>query len=126
MGGEFYIKKALDLSPITNRIIPVHKVSIFNSPITADDIILPTDIMASNPPCTFRIYCVFDTAGTLRIERTYGMVTVEEYLNSKAELVADCAYIFDVIVDEHESINLIYSVNATLIKLSIVELGVIA
>ena len=59
----------------------------------------------------------------MSVARTKEGVTVLEVLNGGDPLVAGAAYMFDVVVDEGESINLRYSVDATALKLSVVEVG---
>ncbi len=57
------------------------------------------------------------------MRRTKAGTTVSEELNAGSALTADAAYLFDVIVDEGETINLQYSVAATVLKLSVVEVS---
>jgi len=105
------------------------KVSLFNTAVTADTDIITAALVAGGvlsptyPPCLFRIYACFDTAGVLTLRRTSGGVTVSEQLNAGSNLEADAAYLFDVVVDSGETVNLRYSVNATLLKLSIIEIS---
>jgi len=51
-------------------------------------------------------------------------VTVSEQLNSGTALAANSAYMFDIIVEAGDTINIQYSVNATCICLKIVEIGI--
>jgi len=92
----------------------------FNESITAN-----TNIFSSFVTFDYtgiaRIYACFDTAGVLTVVRKRNNTTVTEQLNSGSNLVANAAYIFDIVVDDGEAINLRYSVNATVVKLGIYE-----
>jgi len=99
------------------------KGSVFNTSITANANIFSSDLSPTYTPCIFRIYCCFDASGVLTVRRTKNGVIVSEQLNSGSALVANAAYLFDIIVDEGESVNLQYSVNATCLKLSVIEIS---
>ena len=99
------------------------KGCVFNQPVSADTDIFDSDLEPTNPPCIFRVYACFDASGVLSVRRTKDGVTVSEQLNAGSALVANAAYLFDIIVDEGETINLRYSVNATCLKLSVVEIS---
>jgi len=106
---------------------PIIKASLFNTSVSANTNILSSDITPTNSPATFRIYATFDTAGVLSVMRTRSSTTVAEQLNGGSQLTAGAPYIFDIIVESGDSINLQYSVNATLLVLKIIEIpGVIA
>ncbi len=102
--------------------IPIKRFSEFNTSETADTDILSSDISPYTVPSYLRIYAVFDTAGVLSLMRTNGGTTVKEKLNSGNSLSADCAYVFDVVMDTGETYNLQYSVNATALKLILLEI----
>ena len=102
--------------------IPTKKDSKFNVSITANNDILSSDITPYTVPSYLRIYATFDTAGVLTLRRTNGGTTISENLNSGNSLVANAAYVFDVITDDEETYNLQYSVNATLLKLIVLEI----
>jgi len=99
------------------------KGSVFNTAITAGTNIFAQDLEPTYTPCIFRIYACFDASGVLTVRRTRAGVTVGEQLNSGSPLAANAAYIFDVPVDADETINLQYSVDATVLKLSVMEIG---
>jgi hypothetical protein len=44
-------------------------------------------------------------------------------LNSGSTLNANCLYAFDIAVESGESVNLQYSVNATVLELKVVEIA---
>ena len=101
----------------------IPKGSVFNTPISANTDIFSQSLEPTYTPCVFRIYACFAASGVLTVRRTKDGVTVSEQLNSGTALTANAAYLFDIIVDEGETINLRYSVNATCLKLSVVEVS---
>jgi len=103
------------------------KASALNSPITGGQDILPSPLAPSNLPlATFRIYACFSAAGTLTLRRTRSGGTVGEVLNiSEGLMGAGGAYIFEVIVEEGDTINLRYSVTCTCIRLIVGEVAVV-
>jgi len=106
----------------------ITKASVFNTVVTANTDILPSDLSPTRNPATFRIYACFSVGGVLTVRRTRGGVTVSEQLNSGTALAANSAYMFDIIVEiiveAGDTINIQYSVNATCICLKIVEIGI--
>lgn len=106
---------------------PLIKGDIFNTAITAATDIFSSDLSPSYASSIygtyFRIYVTFDTAGVLTVRRTKSGTTISEQLNSGANLNANSAYVFDVFMDENETMNLQYSVNATALKLTVKEIG---
>jgi len=119
--------KAVVLSKVLReqlgRESPELKRRLFNVAITANTNLFATDLSPTYKPCIFRIYACFDTAGVLTVRRTSAGVTVGEQLNAGTALTANAAYLFDIVVDGDETINLQYSVNATLLKLSVLEVS---
>jgi len=95
--------------------------SVFNAPVTANTNIFNTDLAPTRSPVLFRVYVAFDTVGVLSIIRRRGTVSVVEQLNSGNSLNANSAYIFDVIVEQGETINFQYSVNANCLVLKVIE-----
>jgi hypothetical protein len=97
------------------------KNSLFNTSIKANTDIFTTYLSPTNTPTIFRIYVCFDTSGFLTVRRKKGTVTVSEQLNSGTALVANAAYMFDVIVESAETVNLQYSVDATALCIKVCE-----
>lgn len=95
--------------------------SLFNTSITANTNIFSTGLSPTRSPVLFRIYAVFSASGVLSVVRTRGTTSVNEQLNSGNNLNANCAYIFDIVVEQGETINFQYSVNATCLVLKVVE-----
>jgi hypothetical protein len=95
--------------------------SLFNTSVTANTDILTTDLAPSKSPVLFRVYATFNASGVLSVVRKRGTTSVVEQLNSGNPLSANCAFMFDIIVEQGETINLRYSVNATCLVLKVVE-----
>jgi len=106
------------------RLTPVVKASIFNTSVSANTNIFSNNLTPTNSPTVFRIYATFSAAGTLTVKRTKSATTISETLNGGNALSANAAYIFDIIVESGETINLQYSVAATALVLKVIELPV--
>jgi hypothetical protein len=125
--GDFAKLQNLDLAlsalkdALTSKLTPILKGSIFNTSVATNTNIFSSDLSPTNSPTTFRIYACFDTGGVLTVRRTKAGVTVGEQLNGGTALTANAAYIFDIMVESGETINLQYSVNATALKLAVYE-----
>lgn len=105
--------------------IPAKRDSKFNESITANTDILSSDITPYTVPSYLRIYVTFDTSGILTLRRTNSGTTINENLvgeGTGGSLVENVPYIFDIVTDEGETYNLQYSVDATLLKLIILEI----
>jgi hypothetical protein len=89
---------------------PITKKNIFNTALPVGGANLwTTDITPGRAPGVFRIYITPSIAGVLSLARTSGGVTVTELLNAGTALVAGAAYIFSIVVNSNEYINLRYS-----------------
>jgi hypothetical protein len=115
-GDPYTAKKISDL------FRPILKGSVFNTLVTANTNIFASDLSPTNNPTTFRIYACFDTSGILTVRRTKAGITVSEQLNDGSALVANGAYMFDIIVESGETINFQYSVDATVIVFKVIEI----
>jgi len=123
IGPLSYLRMREALRKELGREAAEAKGSVFNTGVTANTNIFDSDLSPTYTPCIFRIYCCFNASGVLTVRRTKAEVTVSQQLNAGATLVANAGYLFDIIVDSGETINLQYSVNATCLKLSVVELS---
>jgi hypothetical protein len=99
------------------------KGSLFNTSIAANTNVFTTDLSPTYTPTTFRIYACFESSGVLTVRRKKGAVTVSEQLNSGTALVANAAYMFDILLESGETINLQYSVDATVICIKVCEVA---
>lgn len=98
------------------------KGRIFNTAIALNTDFFDPDLAPTNSPCTFRIYVVLDTAGVVSIQRTSAGVTVAEELNQAVALVLDCAYTFDILVHEDDTINIQTDTAAQILYCLVVEI----
>jgi len=105
------------------EIVPLVKGFVFNTAVGAGADIFATPLSPTNSPATFRIYACFDAGGIFTVRRTRNAVTVSEELNSGVALNANAAYIFDIIVQEGDTINLRHSVGATILYLIVIEIA---
>jgi hypothetical protein len=112
--------------PVYNFLKGYLKESIFNSNITADTDIFPNDLKPSlakyGNPSYFRIFACFDDSGVLSVVKTKDGVPIVMQLNSGNPLNANCLFAFDIVMDYEESMNLRYSVNATVKELKVLEI----
>lgn len=116
---------ALTLTATVTEESPVSKASVFNTAVAAATDILDTDLTCTRSPAHFRIYVAFDTAGVFSVQRTVGVVTVAEQMNAIGAavqaLVANAAYMFDILVETGDTINFQHSVGGQLLKMIVVE-----
>ncbi|MCM8802842.1 MAG: hypothetical protein NC827_06000 [Candidatus Omnitrophica bacterium] len=111
-----------EVKPIIVETKSILKGYAFNSPINANTNIFNIDLETAQENCVFRIYACLDTAGLLKIKRTRNTDYVFENLNEGNNLVANGAYIFDILVIKGDKINLQYSVNAKINTLIVIEI----
>jgi hypothetical protein len=109
------------LSDLTGALVPALKGSVFNTPVTANTDIFSPALSPTYSPTAFRIYACFNASGVLTVRRTRSATTVSEQLNSGTALNANAAYMFDIVVESGETINLQYSASATALKLAVLE-----
>jgi len=109
--------------------LPLLKGSAFNASVPTGDgtdaanNIFASDLEPTNSPTAFRIYVCFVSAGLLRVMRTSGITTVPEQLNGGTNLAAGAAYVFDIVVEIGDSINLQYSAGGTCRSLKVLEIA---
>jgi hypothetical protein len=120
-----YITPAKDdtLLSVKSFITPILKGSLFNTAISANTNMFASSLTPTYSPSLFRIYVCFNAAGVLSLMRTKDTTTVAEQFNAGNDLTANAAYLFDVLVEGGESINLQYSVAATALCVKVYEVG---
>jgi len=109
---------SVHLSSIKSRL----KGSLFNQSVTANTNFFASYLTPASPPCTFRVFACFNTAGVLSVVKRVGATEVVMQLNAGASLSANCLYAFDVAVAEGEEINFKYSVDATALDVKVLEI----
>ena len=118
----------VDISDDTTR-----QLGIVNSMAIVDAtfnsvVIAATDIFGGMLPIatgavTWRIYATFSAGGVLTVRRTIdSIVWISEDLNAGVALTPNAAYMFDIIVQSGEILDLRYSVNGTALVLKVVEI----
>lgn len=107
---------------MARKNIPIPKGNKFDSAITANTDIFGSNLIPSNTPALIRIMASFNAEGILNV-KIIGGTTVTLTLNDNIPLTANCVYIFDIIVDAPEAVNLQYSVNAQALKVSVIEVA---
>jgi len=117
MGDEQSIDKSL------KYLRPVEKANEHNTAETADTDILAAALSPTKLPCLFRIMVAFSATGVFKATITKTANTQTVSFNSGANLIADCLYIFDMLVHEGDTVNFKYSVDATLEVLRVQEIA---
>jgi len=107
---------------VISTVKPSLKASLFNQSVTANTNFFASYLIPASPPCTFRIFACFDTAGVLSVVKRVGTAEVEMYLNSGVALSERCLYAFDIAVASGEEINFKYSVDATALDVKVLEI----
>ena len=105
---------------------PLEKGRIFNTAVALATDFFAADLAPTHTPTTFRIYVALDTGGVLSVQRTSAAATVEEQLNSGAALIANCAYMFDILVHGNDTINLQTSGAAQILNCLVIEVPGVA
>ena len=82
--------------------------------------ILTTSYVATKV-VTLKIYCAFDAAGILNVQRTRDGSTVVENLNGSVNLFADSAYAFDIPVSDGDTVNFQYTIGCNLLTVKVFE-----
>jgi hypothetical protein len=103
---------------------PIARASLHNEAVTADTDILGSPAEPERTPCLFRVMACFDAAGALSTVITNGGDSQVVKLNSGNDLAASALYIFDLLIDEGDSVNFRYSVNANLKTLRVQEIDI--
>lgn len=108
------VKSSID--SVNSTLAPSLLASMFNQSVTAMTNVFPSSISIDSP-CVVRIYACFSASGRLFLVRTRGGTTITEILNSNNPLASSCAYIFDVMAEGGDQLNLMYEVNATALRI---------
>ena len=99
---------------ITRKAIPLEKAHIHDTAIAINTDFLATDLTITPvgpepetvyPPCLFRIMIAIDTAQVFRAHIDDGTTEVALEFNGGIALAAQSVYIFDILVNEDDSIN---------------------
>ena len=107
---------------VTRKAIPLEKAHIHDTAYTANADFLAADIEPSDPPCMFRIMVCLDTAAVFKVVVDDGSTEVDMEMNAGEQLVAQSAYIFDVLVHEDDTINFEADQNVQIEKFIVQEI----
>ena len=125
MSSPWYEKIIIVGGSVAPFLPPEQKATFFNLVVGPAVDILAADIAPTNTPARFRIYVAFNAAGIFSVQRRQGGVTVAEQMNAIGNavqpLVANCGYMFEILVDAGDTINFQHSVGATVLKLIVME-----
>ena len=101
------------LSTIASKALltPLEVASQHGVAETANIDILPSDITPTNTPCLFRIMVMLETAGVFSAILKSGAVSKTLKLNAGNSLLANCAYMFDILVHSGDTVNFQTSVS---------------
>lgn len=98
--------KGLEVNPAAREQLEALEVAkLVGESETADTDMLSKDIVPSYVPCMFRVMVMLETSGIFSaILKAAGSIKTLK-LNSATALTANCAYIFDIIVHEGDTVN---------------------
>lgn len=97
-----------------------------NENILEKDIVMPSAATPVGVAMLVKVSCSFNVSvpsgkAMISLVRKYKDATIYPKLNEGKQMDSDTAYIFDLIVDEGESINFRLSEDGTILKLSVSE-----
>ena len=96
---------------IKDHLVPLAVASQHGVAETADVNILATSITPTNTPCLFRVMVMLETAGVFSAILINGGVSKTLKLNASNSLLANCAYMFDILVHSGDTVNFQTSVS---------------
>ena len=107
--------KTIRISDDIPEVIPKQRLSLHNLAIASASDILETALSPLNPTAILRFMVSVDTAGVFsaRIIRSGNTQSVD--FNSGANLVANSAYMFDLLVHNGDKVNFRHSAAGTLL-----------
>ena len=107
---------------LIDKFVPIEKANLHKSNETANVDMLAADVSPTNTPCLFRIMVAVDTAGVFSVHIKKGADPYVLKFNSGNNLIADCIYIFDILVHSGDTINFQHSVDALVKVLRVQEI----
>jgi len=87
------------------QLMPLAVASQHGTAEAANTDILATDITPTNTPCLFRIMVMLETAGVFSAQLKNGGTTKVLKFNTAVQLLASCAYMFDLLVHSGDTVN---------------------
>ena len=101
----------LDIGTSSSPLAPLSVASQHGVAETADTDILASDITPTNTPCLFRVMVMLETVGVFSAILKSGAVSKTLKLNTGTNLLASCAYMFDILVHSGDTVNFQTSVS---------------
>ena len=94
------------INPATNEnFVPLAVASQHGVAETANTDILASDITPTNTPCLFRVMVMLETTGVFSAILKSATVSKTLKFNAGNSLLANCAYIFDILVHSGDTVN---------------------
>lgn len=90
---------------IKEQFTPIEKAAIHGTAETANTDILAADLSPTNTPCLFRAMVMLETEGVFSAILKRSAVSKKLACNNGDALLADCVYIFDILVHEDDTVN---------------------
>uniref|UniRef100_A0A6H1ZXG0 Uncharacterized protein n=1 Tax=viral metagenome TaxID=1070528 RepID=A0A6H1ZXG0_9ZZZZ len=102
---------------------PIQKARIHNIAVSSGADFLATDLSPSKPPTLFRVMISVDTATRFSAYLIFnGADVVISHFNQGIDLVANCLYIFDILVGSLDTINFIVDDDVTINDFTVQEI----
>jgi hypothetical protein len=118
--SDFYVGELFGIA-LDDTAKTVELGSIFNTSESANTNFFSSALAPAEYPATFRIYVALSASAKLNVMRTNSSNTTTETLNGGNALAAGCAYMWDIIVDKGDSINLQATAAVTVYKVAVLE-----
>ena len=94
------------INPATNEnFVPLAVASQHGVAETANTDILASDITPTNTPCLFRVMVMLETTGVFSAILKSATVSKTLKFNAGNSLLANCAYMFDILVHSGDTVN---------------------
>ena len=87
------------------KALPLEKANVHNGNKNANIDFLAANISPSDYPVLFRCQVMLPAAGKFTAKITKATVLATTHFNGAANLVANCLYIFDMLVHSGDSVN---------------------
>ena len=112
-----------DARDLLVRSFPDKQARIFKTAYTANNNFLTTPITPRDASALFRVHITMNASALFKMTRANGGSTITEKFNSGTSLVADSAYLFDVLSLEGYTINFQADAGTTILYFQCDEYG---
>ncbi|MBA7695184.1 hypothetical protein ES703_103806 [subsurface metagenome] len=90
---------------VIRKATPVEKANVHNGNIGTNTNFLAADLSPSDYPVLFRVQVMLPATGKFTAMITKATTTLTCHFNGGSDLVANCLYIFDVLMHSGDTIN---------------------